>query len=72
MIDSINTIEENTEYLIEASRDIGLEINAEKTKYMIIFRHPNSRQNQNTKIANESFEKVAKIQILVDDTNKSE
>jgi hypothetical protein len=30
--DSVNTIKENSETLSEASRDIGLEINAEKTK----------------------------------------
>jgi hypothetical protein len=39
---SINTIKENSETLLEASRDIGLEINAEKTEYMIMSHHPNS------------------------------
>jgi hypothetical protein len=57
--DSINTIKEKTETLLEASRDIGLEINAEKTKYVIMSRHPNLGQNQNIRIANESFENVA-------------
>jgi hypothetical protein len=33
---SINTIKENAETLLEGSRNIGLEINAEKTNYMII------------------------------------
>jgi hypothetical protein len=36
-----NTIKENSETLLEASRGIGPEINAEKTKYMIMSRHPN-------------------------------
>jgi hypothetical protein len=57
--DSVNTINENTETLLEASRYIGLEINAEKTKYMIMSRYPKSGQNQNIRIADESFENVA-------------
>jgi hypothetical protein len=62
--DSVNTIKENTESLLQASRNIGLEINAEKTKYMIMSRHQYSGQNQNIRTANESFEKVAKFKYL--------
>jgi hypothetical protein len=61
---AVNTKKENSETLLEVSRDIGLEINAEKTKYMIMSRHLNSRQNQNIRTANESFEKVAKFKYL--------
>jgi hypothetical protein len=57
--DSINTIKENKESLLAAGKDVGLEINAEKIQYMIMSRHPNSGQNQNIRIANESSESVA-------------
>jgi hypothetical protein len=62
--DSVNIIKENSETLLEASRDIGLEINAEKTKYMIMPRYSNSGENQNIRIVNESFEKVEKFKYL--------
>jgi hypothetical protein len=62
--DSVSAIKENTESPLEASRDIGLQINAEKTKYMIMSRHPNSGQDQNIRIANESFEIVTKFKYL--------
>jgi hypothetical protein len=59
--DSINTIKENTGTLLEASRDVDLEINAEKTKYIIMSRHLNSGHNKNIRTANESFENVTKF-----------
>jgi hypothetical protein len=69
---SINAIKENTQTLLEDNRDAELQINAEKTKYMIMSCHPNSGQNQNIRIANESFEKVAKFKYLGKTlTNKS-
>jgi hypothetical protein len=62
--DSVNTIKENTHIHLEASRDVSLEINAEKTKYMITSRHPNSGQNQNTRTANETFGNVVQFKYL--------
>jgi hypothetical protein len=64
MSDSVNTIKGDTKTLLEASRDIGLEINAEKTKHMFMSHHPNSEQNQNISIANESYENVAEFKYL--------
>jgi hypothetical protein len=61
--DIINVIRQNTGTLLEAGRDAGLEIIAEKTKYMMS-RHPNSGQNQNIRIANESFENLATFKYL--------
>jgi hypothetical protein len=62
--DSINTIKQNTKTLSKASRYVGLEINAKKTKYVIMSHLQKSGQNQNIRIANESFEDVAKFRYL--------
>jgi hypothetical protein len=47
--DNIDTIKRNTETLIDASKEVGLEINIEKTKYMLLSHHQNAGQNRDTK-----------------------
>jgi hypothetical protein len=44
--------EKNRETLIDASKEVGLEINVEKSKYMLLSRHQNAGQNGDIKIAN--------------------
>ncbi|KAJ4445522.1 hypothetical protein ANN_12202 [Periplaneta americana] len=58
------TIRENTDILLEASKAIGLEVNPEKTKYMIMSRDQNIVRNGNIKIGDLSFEKVEKFKYL--------
>jgi hypothetical protein len=54
----VNIKKEKSETLLDASMDIGLEINAEETVYLIMSLHLNSGQKQTIRTANESFEKV--------------
>jgi hypothetical protein len=56
----INTINKNTEVLLEASTEISLEVNAEKLKRMAVSRHQNIGQNHNLLMDKKSFEDVAK------------
>jgi hypothetical protein len=61
---SVHAIKKNTEALVVASKEIGLEVNAEKTKYMVMSRNQNSGQNYNIKIDNKSFERVEQFKYL--------
>ncbi|KAJ4432565.1 hypothetical protein ANN_21188 [Periplaneta americana] len=58
------TINKNTEILLEASKAIGLEVNPEKTKYIIMSRDQNIVRNGIIKIGNLSFEEVEKFRYL--------
>jgi hypothetical protein len=62
--DNIDTVKKNTETLIDASKEVGLEINVEKTKYVLLFRHQNVGQNRDIKIANRLFENVSQFKYL--------
>jgi len=57
---SVHTVKENTEALVAATKETGLEVNADKTKYMVMSRDQNAGRSDNTciKIDNSSFERV--------------
>jgi hypothetical protein len=55
----IDTINKNTITVIDAGKEADLEVNAEKTKYMLLSHHENEGRNHDIKIANRSFETVA-------------
>jgi hypothetical protein len=61
--DNIDTIK-NTETLTDASKEVGIEINAEKTKYRLLSCHQNAGKNHNIYIGDISFENVAKSKYL--------
>jgi hypothetical protein len=61
------SIKKSTEVLLEASREAGLEVSTEETKYMFVSR----RQNHNLLIANEAFENVARYKHMGTRVKKS-
>jgi hypothetical protein len=60
--DNIDAIKKNTETLIDASKEVGLEINVEET--MLLSRQQNIGQNRDIKIANRSFKNVSQFKYL--------
>ena len=52
---SIHTIKINTEALVVSIREIGLEVTADRTKYMVVSLDQNAEQNHSIKIENMSF-----------------
>jgi hypothetical protein len=62
--ENIDTIKKNIEALLDASKEFGLEVKPEKTKYMLMSRSQKVGQKHSIKIANRSFEEVAKFRYL--------
>jgi coproporphyrinogen III oxidase-like Fe-S oxidoreductase len=59
--ENIDTIKKSTGALLDASKEVGLEVNPEKTKYMLMSRSRKAGQNHRIKIGNRPFEDVAKF-----------
>ena len=61
---SIRAVKENTEALVVAAKEIGLEVNADKTKYMVMSRDQNGGRGHSVKIDNSSFERMDEFKYL--------
>ena len=55
---SVYNLKENGEALVAAIREIGLEISADKTKYMVMSREQNAGRIHSVRMDNSTFERV--------------
>jgi len=68
---SIHTLKENAEALVVATREIGPEVSADKTKYMDTSRDQNAERIQSVRTDNSTFERVEEFKYLRNNFNKS-
>jgi len=61
---SIHTIKKKAGALLFGSNEIGLEVNADKIKYMVMSRDQNAERSHNIKIDNRSFERMEGFKYL--------
>ena len=60
----IHTLKENAEALVAATREIGLEVSADKTKYLVMSRDQNAGRNHSVRIDNSTLERVEEFKYL--------
>ena len=46
----MHTLKENAEALVAATREIGLEVSADKTKYVVMYRDQNAGRNNSVTV----------------------
>ena len=60
---SVHTVKKNAETVVVGSKEIRLEVNADKTKYMVMSGDQNVRRSHRTKTDDSSFERVEEINV---------
>jgi len=58
---SIHTLKENAEALVGATREIGLEVSADKTRYMVTSRDQNSGRIHSVRIDNSNIREGGRV-----------
>jgi hypothetical protein len=61
---NVRTPKKNTTALLVGSKEIGLDVNADKTKYMVMSRVQNAGRSHNIKTDNNSFERVDELKYV--------
>jgi hypothetical protein len=62
--DKIDTMKRNTETLIDASKEVGLKINVEKPKYMLLSLHQNVGEIRDIEIGDIPFANMSQFRYL--------
>ena len=61
---SIHNLKENAEALVAVTRESGLEVGTDKTKYMVMSRDQNAGLIQSVRIDNSTFQRVEEFKYL--------
>jgi len=64
LVGSVHTVEKSAENLVVASKEIRLEVNADKSQYMVTSGDQNAGRSHSIKIDNTSFERVEEFKYL--------
>jgi len=60
----LHTVKENAEALVAATREIGLEVSTDKTKYMVMSRDQKAGRIHSVRIDNSTFKRVEGFKYL--------
>jgi hypothetical protein len=62
--DNIDTMKKNTETLTDGSKEVGIKIKVEKTKYMLLCCHWNAGQNRDIRVQTDCLKMCYRSDIL--------